>query len=144
MYKRQGNNITLNLGYTYSKFEYANYVKNNKNLNGNRLPGIPQNTFNSDIYYINPNGYFIMAGLTRYGIIYLNDFNDHEIEPYSILNLRVGNEYKLFGSKLKVHIGVNNLLNANYYSNLRVNAWGGRFYEPAPQSNFYMGTEVIF
>ena len=67
-----GNNITLNLGYTYSKFEYANYVKNNKNLNGNRLPGIPQNTFNSDIYYINPNGYFIMAGLTRYGIIYLS------------------------------------------------------------------------
>ena len=139
-----GNNTTLNLGYTYSKFEYANYVKNNKNLNGNRLPGIPQNTFNSDIYYVNPNGYFIMAGLTRYGIIYLNDLNDHEIDPYSIVNLRVGSEYKLFGSKLKVHIGANNLLNANYYSNLRVNAWGGRFYEPAPQANFYMGTEVIF
>ena len=85
-----------------------------------------------------------MAGLTRYGIIYLNDLNDHEIDPYSIVNLRVGSEYKLFGSKLKVHIGANNLLNANYFSNLRVNAWGGRFYEPAPQANIYMGTEVVF
>ena len=73
-----------------------------------------------------------------------NDSNDQNTNPYSLLNLRFGNEFQIFGSRLKVHVGANNILNENYYSNLRVNAWGERFYEPAPLANLYFGTEVIF
>ena len=139
-----GNNIRADLGYTYSQFEFSNYLKNNQDLNGNRLPGLPQNLFNTDIYYINPRGYFMVMGFSRYSNIYLNDSNDQSTNPYSVLNLRLGNEFQIFGSRLKVHVGVNNVLNENYYSNLRVNAWGGRFYEPAPLVGAYLGTEVIF
>jgi iron complex outermembrane receptor protein len=138
------NNIRADFAYTYSQFEFSNYTKNNQDLNGNRLPGLPQNLFNTDIYYINPKGYFMVMGFSRYSNIYLNDSNDQNTNPYSLLNLRLGNEFQIFGSRLKIHIGVNNVLNENYYSNLRVNAWGGRFYEPAPLANFYFGAEVIF
>ncbi len=138
------NNIRADFAYTYSQFEFSNYIKNNQDLNGNRLPGLPQNLFNTDIYYINPKGYFMVMGFSRYSNIYLNDSNDQTTNPYSVLNLRLGNEFQIFGSRLKIHIGVNNVLNENYYSNLRVNAWGGRFYEPAPLANFYFGAEVIF
>ena len=139
-----GNNIRADLGYTYSQFEFSNYLKNNQDLNGNRLPGLPQNLFNTDIYYINPRGYFMVMGFSRYSNIYLNDSNDQSTNPYSVLNLRLGNELQIFGSRLKVHVGANNVLNESYYSNLRVNAWGGRFYEPASLANLYFGTEVIF
>ena len=139
-----GNNIRADFAYTYSQFEFSNYIKNNQDLNGNRLPGLPQNLFNTDIYYINPKGYFMVMGFSRYSNIYLNDSNDQNTNPYSLLNLRLGNEFQIFGSRLKIHIGANNVLNENYYSNLRVNAWGGRFYEPAPLANLYFGTEVIF
>ena len=139
-----GNNIRADLAYTYSQFEFSNYIKNNQDLNGNRLPGLPQNLLNTDIYYINPKGYFMVMGFSRYSNIYLNDSNDQSTNPYSILNLRLGNEFQIFGSRLKVHVGANNVLNESYYSNLRVNAWGGRFYEPAPLANLYFGTEVIF
>ena len=139
-----GNNIRADLAYTYSQFEFSNYIKNNQDLNGNRLPGLPQNLLNTDIYYINPKGYFMIMGFSRYSNIYLNDSNDQSTNPYSILNLRLGNEFQIFGSRLKVHVGANNVLNESYYSNLRVNAWGGRFYEPAPLANLYFGTEVIF
>ena len=139
-----GKNIRADIAYTYSQFEFSNYIKNNQDLNGNRLPGLPQNLFNTDIYYINPKGYFMVMGFSRYSNIYLNDSNDQNTNPYSLLNLRLGNEFQIFGSRLKIHIGANNVLNENYYSNLRVNAWGGRFYEPAPLANFYFGAEVIF
>ena len=139
-----GNNIRADLAYTYSQFEFSNYIKNNQDLNGNRLPGLPQNLLNTDIYYINPKGYFMVMGFSRYSNIYLNDSNDQTTNPYSVLNLRLGNEFQIFGSRLKVHVGANNVLNESYYSNLRVNAWGGRFYEPAPLANLYFGTEVIF
>ena len=139
-----GNNIRADFAYSYSQFEFSNYIKNNQDLNGNRLPGLPQNLLNADIYYINPKGYFMVMGFSRYSNIYLNDSNDQTTNPYSVLNLRLGNEFQIFGSRLKVHVGANNVLNESYYSNLRVNAWGGRFYEPAPLANLYFGTEVIF
>ena len=139
-----GNNIRADFAYSYSQFEFSNYIKNNQDLNGNRLPGLPQNLLNTDIYYINPKGYFMVMGFSRYSNIYLNDSNDQTTNPYSVLNLRLGNEFQIFGSRLKVHVGANNVLNESYYSNLRVNAWGGRFYEPAPLANLYFGTEVIF
>jgi len=139
-----GNNIRADFAYTYSQFEFSNYIKKNQDLNGNRLPGLPQNLFNTDIYYINPKGYFMVMGFSRYSNIYLNDSNDQYTNPYSLLNLRLGNEFQIFGSRFKIHVGANNVLNENYYSNLRVNAWGGRFYEPAPLANLYFGTEVIF
>ena len=139
-----GNNIRADFGYTYSQFEFSNYIKNNQDLNGNRLPGLPQNLLNTDIYYINPKGYFMVMGFSRYSNIYLNDSNDQEAKPYSVLNFRIGNEFQIYGSRLKIHVGVNNVLNEDYYSNLRVNAWGGRFYEPAPLANLYLGAEIIF
>ena len=139
-----GKNIRADIAYTYSQFEFSNYIKNNQDLNGNRLPGLPQNLLNTDIYYINPKGYFMVMGFSRYSNIYLNNSNDQSTNPYSVLNLRLGNEFQIFGSRLKVHVGANNVLNESYYSNLRVNAWGGRFYEPAPLANLYFGTEVIF
>ena len=141
---RVGKNVTIDLGYTYSQFKFANFVKNTTNLKGNKQPGIPQNILNSNIYYLNPNGYFMIAEFIRYGTIYLNDLNDQETNSYSILNLRVGNEYKIFATRFKVHVGLNNVLNTNYFSNLRINAWGGRFYEPAPPSSVHLVTEIIF
>ena len=78
-----GNNIRADFAYTYSQFEFSNYIKNNQDLNGNRLPGLPQNLFNTDIYYINPKGYFMVMGFSRYSNIYLNDSNDQTTNPYS-------------------------------------------------------------
>ena len=76
-----GNNIRADFAYTYSQFEFSNYIKNNQDLNGNRLPGLPQNLFNTDIYYINPKGYFMVMGFSRYSNIYLNDSNDQTTNP---------------------------------------------------------------
>jgi iron complex outermembrane recepter protein len=33
-------------------------------------------------------------------------------------------------------------LNITYYDNIRLNAFGGRFYEPAPGRNFYFGLSL--
>jgi iron complex outermembrane receptor protein len=38
--------------------------------------------------------------------------------------------------------GINNLLNTTYYDNIRLNAFGARFYEPAPGRNFYLGFQI--
>jgi iron complex outermembrane receptor protein len=41
-------------------------------------------------------------------------------------------------------LGVNNLNDETYYGNIRINAAGARYYEPAPGSNAYAGIGVSF
>ena len=39
-------------------------------------------------------------------------------------------------------VGVNNLFDESYNANMRINAFGGRYFEPAPDGNFYGGLTV--
>jgi iron complex outermembrane receptor protein len=41
-------------------------------------------------------------------------------------------------------IGLNNLLNTSYNSNIRMNAWGGRYFEPGSEFNIYGGVSIRF
>ncbi len=41
-------------------------------------------------------------------------------------------------------VGINNLFDETYNANLRINAFGGRFYEPGPDRNFYAGVTIRF
>jgi iron complex outermembrane receptor protein len=38
--------------------------------------------------------------------------------------------------------GINNLLNRAYFDNIRINAYGKRYYEPAPLRNTYLGVNI--
>jgi iron complex outermembrane receptor protein len=37
-----------------------------------------------------------------------------------------------------------NLFNESYNSNIRINAFGGRYFEPAPERNIYAGLVIRF
>ena len=41
-------------------------------------------------------------------------------------------------------LGANNLFNQDFYDNIRINAFGKRYYEPAPKRNFYFGINFSF
>ena len=40
--------------------------------------------------------------------------------------------------------GVNNLFDEDYSANVRINAFGGRYFEPAPTRNAYGGLTVSY
>jgi hypothetical protein len=47
---------------------------------------------------------------------------------------------------LRPYVGINNLFNESYNSNIRINAFGGRYFEPAPERNIYAtkGSEPFY
>jgi iron complex outermembrane receptor protein len=57
-------------------------------------------------------------------------------------NVRVGWEGKAGGTRLAPFIGINNAFNQPYVSSVVINASRGRFYEPAPGRNVYLGLSV--
>ena len=45
-------------------------------------------------------------------------------------------------STISLFVGVNNIFDERYFSNVRINAFGGRAYEPAPGQHIYGGISV--
>ena len=74
--------------------------------------------------------------------IYVNDSNANLSDSFQILDLRFFKELNINANKINLFFGINNLLNEKYFSNIRINAWGGRFFETAPLRNYYIGTEI--
>ena len=123
------------VAFNYGAIEFDNYQLEDKNLSGNKLPGIPQQQFFASSSYNFSNGWGIMS-LNQYcGSIYSDDSNQNKISPYFLSNLKAWkslNDFEFFA-------GINNLFDRKYNDNIRINAWGKRYYEPAPMRNFYFG-----
>ena len=56
--------------------------------------------------------------------------------------MRMGFEYKIDNFTISSFFGINNLFNQDYNSNVRINAFGARYYETAPGRATYLGISV--
>ena len=63
---------------------------------------------------------------------------------YVVSSLRATYDIQTTKLLLQPYIGINNLFNAHYNSNIRINAFGGRYYEPAPERNVYAGIVIRY
>jgi iron complex outermembrane receptor protein len=66
------------------------------------------------------------------------------VEGYNLLHLRGGWNFEFKNIGLKLHAGVRNITDRAYFDNIRINAFGGRFYEPAPGRHYFGGVTVDF
>lgn len=66
------------------------------------------------------------------------------IDSHSLLGLKLSKPFYVKKIKLTSFLGINNLLNEQYFDNIRLNAFGKRYYEPAPDRNFYLGADISF
>jgi iron complex outermembrane receptor protein len=75
---------------------------------------------------------------------YADNANAVRESGYTLANLRLGYEKELDSMTITPFLGVNNLTDETYNANIRINAFGNRFYEAAPGSNAYAGIAVSF
>jgi iron complex outermembrane receptor protein len=61
------------------------------------------------------------------------------IDDYALASLRFGYELDLGDFTLSPFVGINNVFDETYTANVRLNAFGGRFFEPGPGRNGYAG-----
>ena len=136
-------NWRLNLAYTYSDFYYDSYINGGDDFSGTQLPGIPRHFGSASLRYIDPDGFFARLQSRMVGLTYLADGNGIDREPqYTLLNLNLGYKLKFGSWSLVPFFGINNLTDEEYSDNIRINAFGGRFFEPAPGRNVYGGLRI--
>ncbi len=135
-------NINSSLSYTYHNFSFRDYVKRGNDFSGNALPGTAPSTLNwtLDVEFMNS----MNLNFTYHYVdpIPLNDANTFSSQAYSLLNLRLAYQLPLSNSLLEFFTGIDNMTNASYSLGNDLNAFGRRYFQPAPEVNYYFGISL--
>jgi len=136
--------LTAAVSYTYSNFEYETFTTPDGEFAGNTLPGIPEHFGNLRLVYRDPGGFFASWNTRLVGPLYADDANTTRVDGYSVSDLRIGLERELGRWTVAGFLGLNNVFDAGYPANVRLNAFGGRYYEPAPERHIYGGLRLRY
>ena len=136
---RPARGLTATFAYTYSDFEFDEFTSDGDSFAGNQIPGIPENQFTAEVAYYHPSGLFAIGDVLYVDEFFANNSNAVKTDAYTVANARVGFQKIMGRWELTPFVGVNNAFDEEYNANVRINAFGGRFFEPAPDRNFYGG-----
>ncbi|WP_339846728.1 TonB-dependent receptor [uncultured Dokdonia sp.] len=130
--------------YTYSNFTYDEFETPNGDFDDNFLPGIAKHMSSVGLQYAGETGISASINTNFIGEQFAQDSNETTIDGYELVNVRASYETLFREVRLKPYIGVNNVLDQKYTDNVRINAFGGRFYEPAPGLTVFGGVTLEF
>lgn len=139
------NGFAVNLSYTWSDFRFDQFVDDNGNdFSGNRLPGLPEHFGYLGLSYRAQPGLSATYETIFSGNLFADNDNAVAVESYVVSNFRISYEFVQGQWLIRPYAGINNLFDESYNSNIRINAFGGRYFEPAPPRNYYAGLVVNF
>ncbi|MEQ8408595.1 MAG: TonB-dependent receptor [Gammaproteobacteria bacterium] len=137
--------LKLTLSYTYSDFTFDSF-DSQPDAVGQRLPGIPEHQLFAELAYnFNAGGYVVWDAI-NVGEFTINNAGTQLVDSYIVSNLRFGSDFAFNDGQQTISpfFGINNLFDEDYFANARINAFGGRAYEPAPDRHIYGGFNVRF
>jgi len=125
-----------------ASYTQANYEFENQGLTGN-LPGIPKSNFALEWLY-GYKDFDLKLDLKYVNSLYADNNNEVKVPSYLLSNIALKNKFNLTGFFLEVGLHVRNLFDEKYFDNIRTNAFGSRFYEPASLRNFVLSIKTTF
>lgn len=135
----------IDVSYSLSDFVFDNFVdENGSDFSGNILPGVPEQFGSLALSYQNEHG--LNVGFENFfsGRLFADNANDVGVSGYLVSSVRVSQNIDRGKWHCRPYLGINNLFDEDYNSNIRINAFGGRYFEPAPDRNIYAGISVRY
>ncbi len=130
---------------TWSDFKFDRFIdENGRDFSGSRLPGVPEYFAFVSFNYKSEDGLTAAFETSYSGSLFANNSNSVKVPDYVVSSLRATYEIQTAKLLLRPYVGINNLFNEHYNSNIRINAFGGRYYEPAPERNVYAGIVIQY
>ncbi|APE29984.1 TonB-dependent receptor [Halomonas aestuarii] len=136
----------LSSALTLADYEFERFRDEDGSYDGNDLPGLPSRLWMNRLTWYGSGERFATLEAQYNGSFYADNANEVQIPSHWLFNLRAGDAWRLGGgnTRLGLNVGVRNLLDEDYYENVRINAFGGRYYEPAPGTTWFAGLELGF
>lgn len=142
---RSQSGFGVEASFTWSDFAFEDFVDDNGNdFSGNELPGLPQEFGYLALTYQHDSGFDARFETSYSGALFANNANSVEVGSFTVSSLRISHEFDVGDWLLRPFLGINNIFDERYNSNIRINAFGARYFEPAPERNTYAGITVRF
>jgi len=130
------------VAYTFSDFTYDRHATPAGVFDGNRIPGIPRHRLFLEAAYRHACGFYAVWDAQYVDDFLADDAGAARTSPYWVSGLRVGQRVRVAGLEVEPYAGVQNLFDRGYDANVRINAFAGRHFEPAPGRNVFGGVRL--
>lgn len=136
---------------TLADYELKDFTdEQGNNVDGSRLPGLPHEQWVTELEWRGEGQRFAALKWQYVGDLYAENSNQTKVSDYWLLGIRAGDTVRFGSQSVSLYGGIRNLLDEDYFSNIRINANADRpveergYYEPAPGRTFYAGLEWSF
>jgi iron complex outermembrane receptor protein len=130
---------------TFFNFKFSDYKVNNNDFSGNELTGVPSEVILAGLDASFAAGFYLNATFNYTSALPLNDANDVFADDYRLWQGRMGWKHKWNANvATEIFAGIDNAGNGLYSLGNDINAFGRRYYNPAPERNYFAGLRVTF
>ena len=134
----------FNSSISIGRYLFDEFIDNEENYSGNKIPGVPEKTMFFNVNYKNESKLSVSLQLKVIGDLYANNSNSVKVDGFNRLNLKISKGINYKKITIDPFLIFKNILGTSYYDNIRINAFGARYYEPAAKANFYGGIKIKF
>jgi iron complex outermembrane recepter protein len=111
---------------------------------GAKLPGVPSKQAYAEVAWVpgGASGLDTALEVQYVDKLYVNERNTDAAPAYAVMNARIGFSRTFGAARWQGFVRVNNLFDRNYAGSVIVGDSNGRFFEPAPGRNWFIGANV--
>ena len=128
---------TFKASYTQANYEFTNQL-----ING-QLPGVPKSNFSFEWIY-NKDTFYAKFDMKYAHSLFADNMNQFKVPSFFLSNLALKNTYRIKDLQITAELQIRNLFDEKYYDNIRLNAFGNRFYEPASLRSYMFSISANF
>jgi len=128
---------------TINDFRFGTYTVANVSHAGKKMTGVPEEVYNFSLQSSLFQHYFCNINLNYAGKIPLNDANTFYADAYRLWQGKLGWKGTVSKKHAEVFVLFDNMGDAVYSLGNDINAFGGRYYNPAAARNLQVGCSVI-
>ena len=130
--------IEWDLAYAWIDSRFDDFTVDDEMFDDNDVPGIAPHRFAGSLTR-RTQSWLVGLEMTHTGAVPVDDANVADADGWTTIDLRGQLRVLEHAGGLWLFAGATNLLDEEYVGSVVVNAFGGRFYEPAPGRGFYLG-----
>jgi iron complex outermembrane receptor protein len=134
--------LDARLAYTRQRLRFEDFVTPEGDFSGNAEPGVPDQWLTLGLRHTVPFGLTSELDVRWVDAYPVNDANEAVNWSYAVVDLRFAFDRTARGVPVRVFVGVDNLFDERYNASVVPNAFGGRYYEPAPGIELLGGLEL--
>ncbi len=135
----------INSAYTFNYFKFEDYNTSNGDFSGNEMTGISPHSLFTLLSLETAPGLYGNISYNFIDEIPLRDDNTIYSESYNLVQTKVGYRASFFhGVETDFYFGIDNLLDERYSLGYDANAFGGRYFQPAAERNWFLGVRLNY